>query len=585
MRLSIPRIVFLFMLVVAGASQLPEDAWPSSESLLVSNADTAPTRHRVKLVVLLIFDQMRGDYLDRWQPLFAENGFRRLLRNGLWYTHCHYPYATTSTGPGHASLLSGTSPAKHGVINNEWYDRHAGAEVYCAGMNRYHTVPLNTQKGKYSGTPERCLSENVADILKATTAGKGKVLAVSLKDRSAIFPAGRSPDGAYWFTGQFVTSTYYRDTLPRWVTDFNRSGIVDRWFDKTWLRLRDDLDYAKYSGPDDGPGEGTGRKQGICFPHPINGGLNQPGPAYYEALANSPFGNDLLLEFAKAGLIAEGLGQDEIPDLLSISFASNDLIGHTWGPDSQEVLDTTLRSDLNVADLLRFLDMHIGRNQYAVVLTADHGICPNPEVSAKEGKDARRIDDKQLIAAAEAFLQQEFSSSTDPGKEDTPTKPQRWIEASSPPYVYLNLTLLEAKKLDPASVAERLASWFRTQPGMLRVYTRKQLLTGLTQPDSLDRKVLASFYPERSGDLYLLLKPYYLLGSYLSGTSHGTPHPYDTHVPLLIFGPGIVGEQRDDPVTPLHATPIVADFLHLPPPRDCEYTLPPGWPRKPWRKP
>ena len=534
--------------------------------LALPAADPPP----VKLVVVVYFDQLRGDYLGRWGHLFGAGGFNRLTTQGAWFADCHYPYAVTTTGPGHASVLAGSGGAVHGVINNNWYDRAAGEEVYCAASDRYQFVPAATsdaevtgakvdakrKKPKQAGNPDRLLAETVADKLKA--AG-GRVFGLSLKDRAAIFPAGHKPDGAYWFDGQFLTSTYYRDTLPPWVSRFNAAGTADQWLGKTWQKLRPDVDYVKEAGPDDGPGEGTGRKQGKTFPHPFPA---DKGQEYYEAVATAPAGNDLLLAFAKACVTAEKLGTGDKPDLLTVSFSSNDLVGHAWGPDSQEVLDITLRSDRTMADFLGFLDEKVGAGKYAVILTADHGVCPNPEVSAAKGIDARRIVPKPLVLAAERFLQDTF------GKPDAGL----YLEKLSPPHVYLNHRLLKAKGIDPAEAASKLAGWLPTQPGVQAAYTPRMFL--LKNLDPVRDQVQACYHPDRGGDVVMVTKPYYLLDDQGTGTSHGTPHEYDTHVPLLVFAPEVSGGQRSEKVTPLHAAAVASKLLGVDPPKAAQYPVP-----------
>ena len=550
-----------------------------------------PKKPKVRLAVVVIFDQMRGDYVEKWQPLFKDSGFKRMQTDGAWFTDCHYPYGTTTTGPGHASILAGCSGNKHGIINNSWFDRKEGSDVNCATSSRYDMTPIRSvveddakptakkPAAKTAGNPDRFIGPTLADVLKETTAGAGKVFGVSLKDRSAIFPVGKKADGAYWFQGEFVTSSYYRDKLPNWVADFNKSGIAESYFKKEWTKLREDFDYAKFSGPDDGLGEGKGKAQGVSFPHSMTGGKDKIGKEYYEAVANSPYGNDLLLAFAKACIIEEKLGQDDVPDLLSISFSSNDLIGHTWGPDSQEVLDVTLRSDLIVQNLLTFLDEKVGKDQYSLVITADHGVCPNPEVMAAKGTEAKRISPIALLTGAERHLRETFGKPDDAkvegAKEDgTKKKSNLWLEANSAPNIYLNQRHIKANDLNPDDVATKLAEWLRTQPGIERAYTRKQLMAVSPTDDPFATPTRKSFHPDRSGDVVVVTKPYYLLDTYATGTTHGTPHPYDTHTVFLAYGPGIAGGKRDEKITPLHASPIVADFLGINPPRNCEYGLP-----------
>jgi hypothetical protein len=395
-------------------------------------------------------------------------------------------------------------------------------------------------------------------------------VALSFKDRAAVLPGGRRADACYWLdtnTGTFVTSTYYADQVHPWVTAFNRTRPADRWFGHTWQRLRPDLDYAAYSGPDDVPGEGTGAGQGRTFPHPLTGGVSRPGPKYYAALYNSPFGNNLLLDLVKRAIDAEHLGRHEAPDLLCVSFSCNDPVGHCWGPDSQEVMDVTLRSDRIVHDLLAYLDAKVGKGRYVLALTADHGVCPLPEVSRSEGKEAARIAPEQLTRRAEEALDAAFGAN--PGKA-------RWFAATPYPWIYLNQDVLRRRGLQTSRVEEALAGWLKEQPGIQAAVTRSRLLSGVPSDDAIGQAVRRSFRPERSGDLFVVQKPYYLLTATLTGTTHGTPHPYDTHVPLLVYGPGIRPGVRHDPVTPQAAAVILARALEVPPPADAEAPVPEG---------
>jgi hypothetical protein len=527
---------------------------------------------------MVVFDQLRGDYLSRWDALFGEGGLHRLMKEGAWYQNCHYPYSDTWTGAGHASITTGCSPRVHGIIANEWYERASEAVVSCVSAERYQRVPPfvlalseDKDKKKLKGVaPERLLAPTVADAFKEATGGQGRVVSLSFKDRSAVLPGGRRPDACYWLdtaNGEFVTSTYYRDTPHRWVTEFNRSGAADTWMGKSWTRLREDLDYAKYSGPDDAPGEGT-LLFGRTFPHALGGkGVIKIKAAYYGALYNSPFGNDLLLELAKKAIAAEKLGTREKPDLLCLSFSSNDAIGHCWGPDSQEVLDVTLRSDRIVKELLDCLDRQVGAGDFVLVLTADHGICPLPEAARRRGEEAGRIDAKSLAAQASLFLGQNFN---------VPATDKRWLEGPEESWLYINRSLLERHKLKQAEVEAALAGWLRKQPGVQTVYTRSQLLAGPPVDDAIGRSVWLSFYPERSGDVRIVEKPYFLVTTRLTGTNHGTPHAYDTHVPLVVFGTGVRPGVRREAVSPLATAAILARALGVKPPSAADTPAPEG---------
>ena len=309
------------------------------------------------------------------------------------------------------------------------------------------------------------MSPTLADALKKATGGAAHVVSLSLKDRAAVLPGGRRPDACYWFdasTGDFVTSSYYRDRPHAWVAEFNKGRQVDQWLGKDWTRLLPDLAYEKYSGPDDAPGEGVGVYQGRTFPHPTGGGKDHKKPAYYNEVYDSPYGNELLLGLVERAIDAEGLGGHDAPDLLCVSFSSNDAVGHTWGPDSQEVLDVTLRSDRVVRELLDRLDQKVGKGKYVLALTADHGVCPLPEVARKQGKDAGRVDPSVLQSKAEAFLDDRFGGGGAPG---------RWVEATEGPWVYLNNQAIQRRGLKEADVQAALAGWLARQDGIQTAYT------------------------------------------------------------------------------------------------------------------
>ncbi len=543
-----------------------------------------------KLLVLVVFDQMRGDYLQRWQALFAEGGFARLQKDGAWFTNCHYPYAVTQTGPGHASILTGCAPDQHGIVMNQWFDRKTGVLVNCSESARYKRVPAPARieseagddgktnnvspKGKLAGSPDYLLAPTLGDALKEATGGKAKVVGLSFKDRSAILPVGKSGDAVYWLDsadGMIVTSTCYRDSVHPWVAEFNQARVADQWFGKEWTRLRADLDYEKYSGPDKVEGEGTGTKQGVAFPHPTDGGLKKPGKNYYEALFNSPFGNEMLLELVKRAVIAEKLGQHEVTDLLVVSFSSNDAIGHCWGPDSQEVLDVTLRSDLIVAEFLKFLDKEVGAGKYTLALTADHGICPLPEVTTAKGKVAKRLSLKNMITAVEEHLNDKFGKNAGELKSKA-----RWVETVQPPWIYLNYQFIDGAGLKVADVAADVSAFFGKQDGIYRTFTTAELAADFPLNDAIGRRMKRSYFPERCGDVAFVQAPYFLIDSftYQTGTTHGTPHSYDTHVPLIFLGPGVKPGIRLEQVTPQTVATVLAAAAGIKPPKLAAYPAP-----------
>jgi predicted AlkP superfamily pyrophosphatase or phosphodiesterase len=560
----------LFAAVMTLGGVLAFLAFPESSGQVPSD-----TTNQARLVVLVVFDQLRGDYLTRWEKLYDKDGFGRLLRDGAWYQNCRYPYAFTLTAPGHASLVTGCPPSKHGIIANDWYDRALRAEVGAVKTERYRTVPpaLAGKEKDEGPAPVRLKQPTVGDALQKM--GKGKVVSLSLKDRAAILMAALRATAVYWFDtvrGMFVTSTFYRDTPHAWVDAFNRERPADKYFGKDWTRLRADLDYRQYSGPDEVFSEGTGYKQGRTFPHPMAGGLEKPGKNYYEAFTTSPYGNDVLLELAKRAIDVEQLGQGDACDLLCLSFSSNDLVGHCWGPDSQEVLDITLRSDLIIKDLLNYLDAKVGRDRYVLVLTADHGVSPIPEVAQAHGKDAGRVPPNLFTTQAADLLQKTFAADR---------KQLPWIEKSSAGWIYLNQGTLKEAGVPAAKAEQALVDWLCRQPGIHGAYGRSRMEQGPLAGDAIGEAVRLSYHPDCSGDVAVVLKQHYMVSGPISDprndayrTTHGTPHPYDTHVAFVLFGAGVRPGVRQERMTPLATAAILARALGIDPPTGAEYPIP-----------
>lgn len=558
----------------------------------LSSREAPPPAGPARLAVLVYFDQLPNDYLTGpWGEHFGAGGFRRLEQEGAWYQNCHYPYATTVTGAGHASVAAGCSPEAHGIVGNDWYDHDdpTGRKVYCvedeprkrvppAAQKPGADVPGQAEKAPKGVSPKLLLAPTVADALLEATGNRARVVALSLKDRSAVLPGGKNEAVAcYWFDtadGMFVTSDYYRDRPHDFVRRFNaeKPRFADRWRGKKWEPLRTGLDYevlgidASPDGKGSGPPKLPKALRSKEFPHPF-GGEAQADEAYYEAVSAAPAGNDLLLELTRRAVISEGLGSRDVPDLLCVSFSSNDLIGHPWGPNSPEVLDVTLRSDLIVRDLLALLDERVGRGRYLLVLTADHAICPLPEVSRKRGTPAYRIDGKALLKAANKFITAKFCR----GEEGN------YVAAFEFPWFYLNHKLLNGKKVSPAEAAEGLAGWLSEQdahPGIGAAYTRAQM-TGAGTLDRVGEILRRSFDPRRCGDVALVTRPYSIVYG-TTGTTHGSPHPYDTHVPLLVYGPGVKPGVRGEPVPPQSAAAILAHALGIKAPAKCDAPVPEG---------
>lgn len=508
---------------------------------------TRPPQPKIKLVVGIVIDQFRYDYLMRFEEQFTAGGFRRFLQNGANFTDNNYLHTPTYTAPGHATFMSGATPALNGIIGNDWYDRATGKNI--TSVEDTSVIQLGGREGVKGASPRRLLGSTLGDQLKLTTQGRARVIGVSLKDRSAILPAGKRPDGAFWYdgtTGNFVSSTWYFKELPAWVKAFNRDQHSDTYFNQTWERLRPESAYS-LSAQDDTEYEGKDR----VFPHSLRKNDEKPGPSFYSRFQSSPFANDHLANLAMAAIENEGLGADETPDLLTISFSSNDLVGHTYGPSSQEVQDITLRTDQTIANLFSRIDKKIGLRNVLFVLTADHGVAPVPEQVKALGYGGR-VGRGLISSSIEKELDARFGD-------------EKWILAASNGNVYFDLGIISNKNIDVATVEEVAAVAVRSVPGVAACFTRSQIISGRTPATRLAQSVVHGFHPERNGNLVVVTEPFYLEEGGL-GTSHGTPYSYDTHVPLLLLGPGVVSGWYAQPSSPADIAPTIATLLGLNPP-------------------
>jgi hypothetical protein len=525
-----------------------------------------------KLIVVLVFDQLRADYLTRWGRLFEEGGFRRLCDEGVWLQNCRYPYAITVTAAGHASIATGASPRTHGVVGNDWFDRAEGRTVSSVEGTRWKLRlwtddPALAAADRAAGSPEKLLAPAFGDVVKEKYGDGSRVISLSVKDRSAIFLGGRKADACYWTdskTGLTATSSYYGDRIHAWVRKFNNARPADRWIGGRWERLRADVDYDREAGPDDAPGEGEGVLQGRTFPHPFP---QSAGPQYYEALAVSPFASDLLTELAILAIREEKLGRRDAPDVLCVSYSSNDLIGHVWGPDSHEVLDATLRSDRNLRDLLDELDRSVGAGRYLVAVTSDHGVCPLPDQLRARGIDAGELRAPNLVQRAEAFLRERRGSPED----------ARWIAGAANSWVAVDRKLAAERGADPDEVAADLAAWLAQQSGVARAVVRRRIEQSESdEDDEVLRMLRLSYHPDRCGDVAVVPKPHYFFAFAPTGTSHGTPYDYDVHVPLLFYGARVKPGARSELVAPQAVAAVSLEALGIDRPPTVEFAAPDG---------
>ena len=499
----------------------------------------------VRLVVGIVIDQFRYDYLTRFEDQFVEGGFKRLLTQGANFTDANYLHTPTYTAPGHATFMSGTTPAHNGIVGNDWYDRETGKVTTSVADGK---VKLLGGREGGGASPHRLIGTTLGDEMKLASQGRSKVIGVSLKDRSAILPAGKRPDGAYWFdgvTGSFVSSTYYFPDLPEWVKKFNQEQHSSNYFGKSWERLLPEEAYQR-SAPDDSAYEGS--TMGRTFPHVLKGNEEKPGSRFYNAFQASPFANDLLANLAKAAIENENLGADDTPDLLTISFSSNDLVGHEFGPYSQEVQDITLRTDRTLADLFAYLDRRIGSGRTLIVLTADHGVAPVPEQVQQLGYGGR-LEVSAVTNAIEKALDEKYGD-------------EKWILSTSNGNVYFDLSAIERKKIAVEEAEAMAAAATVKIPGIADCFTRTQILAGQLPQTRMAKSIALGFHPQRNGNLVILSEPYYFFGRSIA-TTHGTPYNYDTHVPVMLWGPGIRPGRYHQPSSPADIAPTLAELLKI----------------------
>ena len=450
-----------------------------------------------KLIVVIIIDQFRGDYLDRARDQLGPDGFRLFTDRGAYFTSCNYEYANTRTAPGHATLFTGAYSDGHGILANEWWDPAKKKMITSVEDDTTRIVGISGSEA--GASPRNLQADTIGDELKLATQGQARVFAVSLKDRSAILPGGFSANGAYWIdhtSGAWITSTYYMNSPPAWVQQFNASGQADKYWNREWK-------------------SNTGE---------LLGNTNKPaGKAdFYGTVGSTPFANDYQLDFARALIANEKLGQGPATDLLIISLSANDILGHRVGPDSPQIEAMALALDHQLSGFFGFLGKQIGLGNIWLALSADHGVSPMPAVAAGFRLPAANLDERQLSNKLNEILSARFG----PGKY-VPNGGLSW------PVLFLDENAFAAAKVSEAE-AEQAAGEALKQIGMRSYFTRAQLADFHVPPDELGRRYLHSYSPLPSWYVLGVAPPYYV--GIRSGTDHASPYNYDTHVPLAFFG-------------------------------------------------
>ncbi len=484
-----------------------------------------PQVKKPKLVIGIVVDQMREDYLYAYWDKYGENGFKKLVRKGFHCRNTHYNYVPTYTGPGHASIYTGATPAVHGIVGNHWFDRQENKRVYCAQDSTVSTIGAEGKAGQMS--PHRMRSSTVGDELKIASGTRSKVIGIALKDRGSILPAGHAANAAYWFddqSGNFISSSYYLSDLPEWVKAFNARKRAEILLSEPWTTLLP-IDRYTESLPDDTPYEKPFKgEEKPVFPHNLPA-IRAARGGDFALIKSTPAGNTLTKEFALAALIGENLGRNGSTDMLCLSFSSTDYIGHQFGPKAIETEDTYLRLDRDLAEIISYLEKHIGKENFILFLTADHAASEVPAHLSDMRIPSGYTDLEKYVPALENTLRKAFPL------QDTA---QRFVKYLINQQVYLDHTLLEKQGFELEKVTEKTAAFFRELPSVAEVLTAPLLLQH-EYTVGIRRLMYLGFQSTRSGDVLINLQPGWV-EYYTTGTTHGSPYSYDTHIPLLWYG-------------------------------------------------
>ncbi|HEV8512841.1 MAG TPA: alkaline phosphatase PafA, partial [Cyclobacteriaceae bacterium] len=520
----------------------------------------AVAQDKPKLIVGIVVDQMRQEYLYRFEKKFSENGFKRLMNDGFMLTNAHYNYVPTFTGPGHASVFTGSTPAIHGIIANDWWDKNLRKSVNCVEDEKQK--PVGSPGGNGDVSPVRLLSTTITDELKLSSQKKSKVIGLSVKDRGAVLPAGHMADAAYWYdgsTGKFISSTYYFNALPTWVEKFNELKLADEYLNKEWKTFFPIEQYTE-SGPDDSPFEQrwNGMDKNV-FPYDLKKLKATNGN--YNALLYTPFGDDLLGAFAEAALKGENLGKGDQTDFLTVSFSSPDIIGHRVGPNSIEIEDTYIRLDKNLESLFGKLDAEVGKNNYLVFLTADHAVSEIPQL-LKENRipSGNFPDGKELKDELNTFLQKQF-----PGKN--------LVDYVYNNQVFFNHELFsgdpKSSGIDLLVATDLLVNYLQAKEGVAQVFAKSAIKQGSYSEGGIKGMIVRGYNYKRSGDVVYELESGWLGGNHPFGTTHGSSYSYDTNVPMLFYGKGIAKGRSARYHTITDIAPTLSVLLKIKFPSGC----------------
>lgn len=498
-----------------------------------------------KLVVGIVVDQMRADYIKRFWNKFGPGGFKRLVNEGFVCRNTNYNYVPTYTGPGHACVYTGATPSINGIAGNNWFDIKENKAVYCSEDKTVQPIGGIEKAGQMS--PRNLLTTTIGDELRLSNNMKSKVIGIALKDRGAILPAGHTANAAYWFddsNGSWITSSYYMNALPQWVNNFNKKELPKKYLQQKWETL---LSIDKYteSLPDDNKYETIlNGKTTSTFPYDLNISFKKNG---YSTIRSTPYGNSLTKDFAIETIKSENLGKGQETDLLAISFSSTDYVGHNFGPRSVEVEDTYLRLDKDIEELLTFLDSQIGKNNVLIFLTADHAAAEVPSHMLDIKIPAGYVDDKALVDSTKAFLKRNFADNLYSYYENQ--------------QIYLNQKIINENKLDATIIQIKLADYLLHFNGVSSTLTSSDLRRN-EYANGMNHLIQNGYNTQRSGDVIICFLPGWMEYE-KTGTTHGSGYSYDTHVPLIWYGWNIKKGISNEEYSVTDIAPTVTTFLNI----------------------
>jgi len=497
-----------------------------------------------KLVVGLVIDQMRWDYMYRFNALYGEGGFKRLLKEGFSAENTFVPYVPTYTAVGHTCIYTGSVPAISGIVGNNWFDKTTGKNVYCTDDSTVSTVGNNGKAGKMS--PDNLWVTTITDELRLSNNFKSKVIGVALKDRGSILPAGHSANAAYWYDGgKWITSSHYMTALPAWVEQFNAKDLAGKYMSKDWTTVLP-IDRYDLSTADEKPYESVikGEKT-TTFPHKLSA---IPDSFKYESFRTTPFANSFTFDFAKTAIENENLGKNTVTDFLTVSISSTDYIGHTFGPNSVEIEDTYLRLDKDIADFLSYLDARLGKGNYTLFLSADHAVAHIPAFLAEHKIPGGNFEDADLRKELNQMIEADFGVS-------------KAVQSLQNYQVYLNISELEKQGKNVAAVKRAVIKTLQAKPFIITAFETDKL-AATTLPEPQKTMLANGFNPKRSGDIQFTLKAGYFDGG-AKGTTHGLWNPYDAHIPCVFFGWGVKPGKTNRETYMTDIAPTVAAMLHI----------------------